>query len=439
MRTILPGCPVALRGLQTVPLPKGEAADINTVAHINYLLGELPQWVMAGWLDPKQARNLTDKYERRRDEILAGGRVQPAWSPAQSPPVPSGMMPPPLPPINTVQPAPTPAPLAAFREDHSLAYWLLTGALLMMAGVLASVIWAWEYASGRPLVFTLLLGLTGGLAALARSRVVREERITAMVLTALAALLVPLDLFAANAFLLPGGRLTTEGMGCSLRWSALPLYMWLARRRNSRTFLVLSALDGSAALHFLLQAVLPPILHIHSPLRVYGAYGPVYVLLAALYLWASGRDGQADRRAVWLGLMHITAALAVGVALATGALTTWGLAAGTLLLAGALYAGGVRPAGPGGAGDARRDTGRIGRGPGPGGGTHSPRVGLVSLRGDPAGHRLRPARAGGAADRRHGAGLCAGGVLPRGAGRHRPSRAGRRRARAVPGLRIHQR
>ena len=65
------------------PLPKGEAADVNTVGHINYLLGELPQWVMAGWLDPRQARQLADKYERRRGEILAGGMVQPAWTAAR--------------------------------------------------------------------------------------------------------------------------------------------------------------------------------------------------------------------------------------------------------------------------------------------------------------------------------------------------------------------
>ena len=72
--------------------------------------------------------------------------------------------------------------------------------------------------------------------------------------------------------------------------------------------------------------------------ELYGAYGPVYVPLAALYLWAGARDGRADRGAVWLGLMHLTAALAVASSLILGAQTTWGMAAATLLLAGALYA-----------------------------------------------------------------------------------------------------
>ena len=318
------------------PLPKGEAADINAVAHINYLLGELPQWVMAGWMDPKQAGLLTAKYERRRDKLLAGGAMPPAWAVAPAPPLPSGLMPPS--PSPTAPPTPSAAPLAAFREDRSLAYWLLTGALLLMAGTLASVIWAWESSSGRPLVFALLLGLTGGLAALAHSRVVREERITATVLTTLAALLVPLDLFTANAFLLFGGRLTVEGMGLLATLVCLPLYAWFAWRRGSRAYLVLSALDASAAVHFLLQAILPSLLHTHDPLRLYGAYGPVYVPIAGLYLWAGTRDGRADRQAVWRVLMHLTLALAVGVALATGAQTTLGMAAVALLMAGVLYA-----------------------------------------------------------------------------------------------------
>ena len=322
------------------PLPKGEAADINTVAHINFLLGELPQWVMAGWMDPKQAQHLTDKYERRRDEMLAGGLVQPAWTAAAAPPVPSGLMaPPPAPSSDTAQVAPTPkpTPLAAFGEDRSLSYWHLIGAVLLLAGLVGLIQWTWASGS-KFLVFALMLALTGGLAGLARSRVVRNERITATVLTTLAALLVPLDLFAANAFLLFGGRLTDEGMGLLVTLACLPLYGWMAWRRRSRTFLVLSAVDISAALHFLLQAVLPTLLHTHSPLRVYGVYGLVYAPLAGLYLWAAARDGDPERRAVWRVLMHVTVALAVGISLATGAQTTLGPAAATLGLAGALYA-----------------------------------------------------------------------------------------------------
>lgn len=70
------------------PLPKGEAADLQTAAHINYLLSELPQWVMAGWMDPAQARQIAVNYERRRDEILMGGLPKPTWDAAAAPPPP---------------------------------------------------------------------------------------------------------------------------------------------------------------------------------------------------------------------------------------------------------------------------------------------------------------------------------------------------------------
>lgn len=320
-----------------VPLPKGEAAQVETVAHINYLLGELPQWVMAGWMDPAQARHLGEKYERRRTEILAGGRLTPTFSSTEAPPLPPG-------PASVASvpsapsPAPRPAPLAAFREDQSLAYWLAIGALLLLAGIGVLVRLTWGSSGGKGLAFALMLGLTAGLGALARSRMARAERITATVLMALAALLVPLDLYAANAFLLFGERLTPEGMGLLASLVCLPLYIWIARRRASRTFLALTALDLSAAVHFLLQAVLPSLLHTHNAWRLYGAYGPVYIVLASLYLTAAARSRSARLRPVWQGLMHTTVAAALTVSLVTGTMTTFGWAAFTLLLAGALYA-----------------------------------------------------------------------------------------------------
>ena len=318
-------------------LPKGEAADVQTVAHINYLLGELPQWVIAGWLDSRQAQHLGAQYERRRSELLAGG-APPSWASPTAPPLPPGPAAPA--PVGPAAPSTvSAAPLAAFREDRSLAYWLLVGALFLLAGVLASVIWAWQAAAGRSPVFTLLLALTGGFAALARSRVVREERITSTVLTTIAAVLVPVDLFVGNAFLLVGGQLTNEGIGLLSTLLCLPLYAWMAHRREGRTFLLLAALDISAALHFLLQAAVPSLLHTHDPARLYSAYGPPYTLLAAVYLFAATREGHPQRRGVWRGLLHATAAAAIAVSLGTGALRTFGPAAVTLLLAGALYTG----------------------------------------------------------------------------------------------------
>ena len=37
---------------------QGRGGGFEDGAHIDYLLSELPQWVMAGWMDPTQARQL---------------------------------------------------------------------------------------------------------------------------------------------------------------------------------------------------------------------------------------------------------------------------------------------------------------------------------------------------------------------------------------------
>ena len=52
-----------------IRLPEGEAAALATVAHIDFLLTELPIWVRNGSIQPEQANKLREEYRRRRDAL----------------------------------------------------------------------------------------------------------------------------------------------------------------------------------------------------------------------------------------------------------------------------------------------------------------------------------------------------------------------------------
>ena len=313
-------------------------------------------------------------------------------------------------------PDPT-APLAAFREDRSLAYWLMIGALLLLAGVLASVIWAWESSSGRPLVFTLLVGLTGGLAALARSRVVREERVTATVLTTsppcssrgpvrgqcLSAVRRAADHGGDGAARprwsacrctpgSPGGATAGHFWSCP-PWTFPPPSIFCCRR-SCRPSSTRTPRSGCTA---------------PTDWCMCRCSACTYGRPRGTGVRSGGQSGGADARDGGAGLARRW----------PGAQTTFGLAAMTVLMAGALYAAaairlnqaglatfGVTLVWRGRAWRWRRDTSRWGP--------------LVCLRADPAGHCLRHARPFHAAD--GGPGACLVCVRRSSWPRWRPSR-----------------
>lgn len=327
-------CPDAQLACQAcgARLPDGEAARREALAHINYLLGELPRWVVNGWVAPTQARQLHDEYQRRRILLLypkGAPQTAEARPPIETLPSPA--------PTSDGPPEPTrPGPLAAFLEEQNISYAYVVGALLLLAGVAAIVRWTWG-SIGRSLVFALMLALTGGLWALGRSRGVQGHRITAAALTAIAALLVPLDIVALNAFRLLPSLLSAQSVGLLTSALCLPLYAWLARTQTPRSFAIFLILDLTALIHFALQAILPDLLHTHDPTRLLAAYGVAYVPLASLYLLAAHRAGPGERRAVWLTAAHVTVLAAALLALLTGGGSAFGNLALTLLLAAGLY------------------------------------------------------------------------------------------------------
>ena len=332
-QTVCQQCGLSLPGMRG--LASGVSAGTKpvnpTVGHIDYLLTQMDEWVRQGWVAPEQARRLWDVYQERRRQIA------PEPAPGVNPDAASTPAASPLPPIFVPAPIVTPkprrvSPLAAFFEESNLSLWQLVGALLLLAGLVGLVRWTWD-SVGKYLVLALMLGLTGGLFALTRSRFVREQPLTRSVLTAVAALLVPLDVVAVNAFRLLGGALGTPQIGLLTSLLCLPLYGWLARRESGRWPAGVLAANAAAAVYFGLQALLPG----SAASEGRGiAYGLSYAGLALAFLLAGWRM-QGDRRRVWLGTAHVSALSALAFALWLGGPGTVGAASAALLLIGIAY------------------------------------------------------------------------------------------------------
>lgn len=318
-QTLCPVCGLALPGM------RGPAEADPNVEHIEFLLTQMDEWVRQGWVGPEQARRLYDVYLERRRWLLSG--PPPAEALPDSPPPVTPPSPPPPPP-----PARRPSPLAAFFEESNLSFWQLVGVLLLLAGLVGLVRWTWG-SVGKYLVFALMLGLTGGLYALARSRFVREQRLTRAALLAVAALLVPLDIVAVNAFRLLGGALGTPEIGLPASLLCLPLYGWLARREAGRWPAVLAAADAAVAVYFSVDVGLR-LAHASEWRGL--VYGLSYALLAGVFLWAARRLDEG-RREIWVGTAYGATAAALAFALWLGAPDILGALASTLLLLGMAY------------------------------------------------------------------------------------------------------
>lgn len=319
-QTICPSCGLRLPGM------RGLAQAAPAIGHIEFLLGQLDEWVTQGWVGPDQAHRLYDTYQERRSRLLSG--PLPVETLSQTPPPPPVSRPPVLPPPS---PARRPSPLAAFFEEQNISFWQLVGALLLLAGLVGLVRWTWG-SVGKYLVFTLMLGLTGGLQMLARSRFVRDQPLTRAALTAIAALLVPLDLVAVNAFRLLGGALGADQIGLLTSLFCLPFYGRLARRESGRWPAGLLAANSAVAVYFVLHALLPA-----GSASLRGvAYGLAYAGLAGVFLLAA-RQQDEGRREVWMGTAYAATLASLAFALWLGGPDSLGALASTLLLLGLSY------------------------------------------------------------------------------------------------------
>ena len=169
--------------------------------------------------------------------------------------------------------------------------------------------------------------------ALARSRFVREQRLTRAALIAVAALLVPLDLVAVNAFHLLGGTLGAQQIGLLTSLLCLPIYGWLARREAGRWPAILAAADAAVAVYFSVDVGLR---RAHSSEWRGLVYGLSYTLLAGVFLLAARRLDEG-RRELWFSTAYGATVAALAFAVWAGAPDILGALASTLLLLGLVY------------------------------------------------------------------------------------------------------
>ena len=325
-QTLCTQCGLSLPGMRGLAGAAAGPADPR-VAQIDFLLAEMDEWVRSGWVAPEQARRLWDVYQDRRRRIAPAPEPAVAAPAATFPPPPEALAPAPAAPLPGRKIA-----LAGFLEARNLSLWQLLGALLLLAGLVGLIGWTWGTV-GKYLVLALMLGLTGGLPALARSRFVREEPQTKSALTAVAALLAPLDLVAVNAFRLLGGALGTDGVGLAASLLCLPLYLWAARREPGRWPAGLFSAAVGAGLYFALRVFLPYSL---LPEMRGVVYGLSFAGLTLGFFFAAKRAGDA-RREVWRGAAQVASLSALALALWLGGPGTIGPAAAPLLLLGLVY------------------------------------------------------------------------------------------------------
>lgn len=329
-QTVCTQCGLSLPGPRGLSGAAAAGPADPRVAQIDFLLSEMDEWVRSGWVAPEQARRLWDVYQDRRTRLApapAAPPVLPSAPPAVFPQPPPAITPPPAAPLPGRKIA-----LAAFLEARNLSLWQLLGAALLLAGLVGLIGWTWG-SVGKYLVLALMLGLTGGLPVLARSRFVREEPQTKSALTAVAALLVPLDIIAVNAFRLLGGALGTDGIGLAASLACLPLYAGVARREPGRWPAGLLSAAVGAALYFALRVGLP---HPMPPETRGLVYGLSFTALTLGFFLAAWRAGDT-RREVWRGAAQVASLSALALALWLGGPGTLGPAAVPLLLLGIVY------------------------------------------------------------------------------------------------------
>ena len=254
--------------------------DFMRRANLRFMLNEMQVWRTMNRIPGPSLNPLIREYEARfsaltppanAPEASPEGRERPApaapsrtdWAaeldipgltPAPSPNfVPSSRTP--LPP-----PAPTRSAWSAvteFLEERNIAALHIVGSLLLLTGILVMIRWQWE-GWGRGLLLIFLSALSGGLLYFGR-RITEKDRMSGLVLSALGALILPLDLVAFRLFgFLGGNSLDVPATGLLISGICGGVYAVMTRRTRHPLFGGMAALAFSCAAVFLPRAFLSP-------------------------------------------------------------------------------------------------------------------------------------------------------------------------------------
>ncbi len=262
-------------------------------ANLDFLLGEIGVWKTAGLLPRAVTDELASDYAARLavlnappnrvtaapaapplvTALLDRGDFVPLDASAKVPVAATPLTPaPPVIPVPNVPPAPR--PLAAFLEKNNIAALHLIGSLMILAGLVLLVYFQWGTLLGKGLLVGVLLLLTAGFYAGGR-RLSREQPISGLVLSALGALVLPLNPVAWNVLGLFGGRLPWNVVGAVTGAGCAVVYAASLRRTRHPLFAFLVVVAGAVAALFAARLVLPG--------WGIGTIALAFVPLAALY------------------------------------------------------------------------------------------------------------------------------------------------------------
>lgn len=239
-------------------------------ANLDFLIGEIRAWKTEGLLPRAITDELASEYAARRVALDAPPeRVTPpvaapitaildlgdfvplgegAKAPAvTAPPTAASPLAAPTSPAVPVPNAPRPPrPFAAFLEKNNIAALHLVGSLMILAGLVLLVYFQWGTALGKGLLVGVLLLLTAGFYAGGR-RLSREQPISGLVLSALGALVLPLNPVAWNVLGLFGGRLPWNIVGAVTGAGCAVVYAATLRRTRHSLFASLVVVAGAVA------------------------------------------------------------------------------------------------------------------------------------------------------------------------------------------------
>lgn len=243
-------------------------ADFLARANLEFIIGEMQQWVYETRLPPATLLPLLREYRARRaaldnpTPLVTPQLVIPA-APQQEARVVV-----PEPALPSPQPAPVPAPVLAtpvrsvwsavteFLEERNIAALHIIGSLLLLTGVLVMIRWQWE-GWGRGLLLLVLTAASGGLFLWGR-KVSEQSPASGLVLSVLGALLLPLDLIAARLFGFLGGEMLDVNASALLISAVCAgVYTLPLQRTRHPLFGGMVAVGLTIATIFLPRALLP--------------------------------------------------------------------------------------------------------------------------------------------------------------------------------------
>jgi hypothetical protein len=262
-------------GSQLVETPAQE------IRSLNYLLSELARWEAGGIVQPEQANELRESYERRREELRTqltanGNQAKLSQPPNEAKPPARPPQPQPSAAITRKPQKPERTLLETLADPHTIRLLLYTGAAMLVVGV---VIWLRDVLYLKlqePIVQATLLA-TGtisvtisGWFTILRTRLL----LTGRALTLIGSLLVPVNFW----FLVRSGLIENNGRAWIVCAFCALLYAHTAALLREKLYVYLAGLATIATAWTIIYRIEP---------EAFGLYALTLMIVSVIFLHLS--------------------------------------------------------------------------------------------------------------------------------------------------------